>query len=134
MRRLTAAIVAAVLMLWAPLALATDLPAVPNTIRHVWGPFALQSAATTGNGSALPVGHQLASMAVYVSWASGCTGGVTEIQVAQTTAGPWRTVATLTYGSGTVDWVAIIGPVGALRASITSNVVNGTVTVAAYGI
>lgn len=134
MRRLTAALVAAILMLWAPLALATDLPAVPNTIRHVWGPFVLQSAATTGTGSALPVAHQLASMAIYVKWSSGCTAGVTEIQVAQTTAGPWRTVASLNYGNNTVDWVAIVGPVGAVRASITTTVVNGTVTVTGYGI
>jgi hypothetical protein len=134
MRRLTAIIVAAVLMLWAPLALATDLAALPNTIHHVWGPFALQSAATTGNGSALPVGHQLRSMAVYVTWSTGCTAGVVDIQVAQTTAGPWKTVATLTYGSATMDWVAIAVPVGAVRASITTTVVNGTLTVTGYGI
>ena len=136
MRRTFAALLAVVLvLLWAP-AQATDLAAIPATVHSAYGPFALQTAATSGDGVNLPINHHFVAVAVYLEWTANCTAGVVVVQVARTTAGPWVTVATVNYhAAAAVDWVAISGPVGAVRASITTPVTGtgASVTVNAYG-
>jgi len=97
-------------------------------IRPVTDPIVLQTTATTGAGNIVDLHHRLAYTNVWVLWNGTCSAGVVEVQVAATTAGPWVTVATLTNKTDLPDWVLLVGSPGAIRASITTTVVGGTVS------
>jgi hypothetical protein len=97
-------------------------------IRPVTDPIVLQTTATTGAGNIVDLHHRLAYTNVWVFWNGTNSAGVVEVQVALTDAGPWKTVATLTHQNDLPDWVLLVGSPGAIRASITTTVVGGTVS------
>jgi hypothetical protein len=85
-----------------------------------------QAAKEAGN--IVDLHHRLAYTNVWILWNGTCTGGVVQVQVAATASGPWVTVATLTNKIDLPDWVLLVGSPGAIRASITTTVVGGTVS------
>ena len=97
-------------------------------IRPVTDPIVLQTTATTGTGNIVDLHHRLAYTNVWVIWNGNCTAGVVEVQVAIDASGTWKTVATLTHQNAVPDWVLLVGSPGAIRASITTTVVGGTVS------
>jgi len=97
-------------------------------IRPVTDPIVLQTTATTGAGNIVDLHHRLAYTNVWVLWNGTCSAGVVQVQVAATASGPWVTVATLTNKTDLPDWVLLVGSPGAIRASITTTVVGGTVS------
>jgi len=118
----------AVLMIAAPLAVTAATIVFP-TVRNVSAAFPLVTAVTTGTSDVVDIHHELVFTSVWILWNGACSAGVVEVQAAMIPAGPWVTVATLTYKSDLPDWVLLVGSPGALRVSITTPVVGGTVSV-----
>jgi len=118
----------AVLLIGLP-PLASAATIVFPTVRTVSAPFALLTAATTGTSDVVDLHHELAYTSVWILWNGTCSAGVVQVQAAMLPAGPWVTIATLTYKTDLPDWVLLVGSPGALRASITTPVVGGTVNV-----
>jgi hypothetical protein len=127
MKRCTIVLLLAALLLAVPLSAQADTIVFP-AVRSVTDPIVLQATATTGAGNIVNLYHRLAYTSVWVLWNGTCTAGVVEVQVAATTAGPWVTVATLTNKTNLPDWVLLVASPGAIRASITTTVVGGTVS------
>ena len=127
MRRWTIVLLVVSFLAVAPLLVLGETVVFP-AIRSVTDPIAVQTTATTGAGNIVALQHRLAYTSVWVLWNGTCSGGVVEVQVAATTAGPWVTVATLTNKTNLPDWVLLVGSPGAIRASITTTVVGGTIS------
>jgi hypothetical protein len=123
----TIILVVAALLLAIPLVVQATTIVFPP-VRSVTDPIALQTTATTGAGNLVELYHRLAYTNVWVLWNGTCSAGVVEVQVAATVDGPWVTVATLTNKTNLPDWVLLVGSPGAIRASITTTVVGGTVS------
>lgn len=122
-----------IILLLAIFLAAASLPVPADTIvfpavRSVTDPIVLQTTATTGAGNIVDLHHRLAYTNVWVLWNGTCSQGIVEVQVAATTSGPWVTVATLTNKTNLPDWVLLVGSPGAIRASITTTVVGGTIS------
>lgn len=104
----------------------------------VYSAATLQSAATTGNGTALNCNNAVVETGIYVTWTSGCTGGAVTIETAPSSdyAGTWAVISTQTYSAGCTQLVQVTGAFRAIRARISSNVtgVGGSVTVVACGL
>lgn len=93
----------------------------------------LQSAATTGNGTAIDSAGQCKEHTVEIQWATSTSAGAITVETApsKSYAGTWTPVAVVTYTSGSpktesVQWT---GYEGAIRARISTTVSGGTVTV-----
>jgi len=97
-----------------------------------------QSVDETASTALTPtsVAH-IRELAVYVSWGTGVTAGVVQIETADDPAyaGTWAPLATVTYASGAPkqDIVQITGVALYVRARISTAIANGTVTVRAVG-
>ncbi|MBI4916883.1 MAG: hypothetical protein HY825_13630 [Acidobacteria bacterium] len=132
--RLLAA-VAALAVLCAMSAAATDYTysgPVASAVRTI----PLQAAAATGNGNTWNTRGAINDNLVFVAWSAGCSAGVVTIETAETAAyaGTWAPLTTVSWSAASkTDVVQIIGPIGVIRARISTAVVGGTVTVTAYG-
>lgn len=97
----------------------------------------LQSAQTTGNGTAFLIDSSGRNFVIAVEWSVGVTAGVITIEEALTIGytGTWSTLATVSWvAADTTELVHLAGSFSALRARISTTVDNGTVTVSMKGI
>jgi len=124
----------AVLMIAAPFAVTAATIVFP-TVRTVSPPIPLLTAATAGTSDIVDLHHELSFTSVWVVWNGNCTEGAVEVQAAMSPAGPWVTVygGTLIHKNALPDWVLLVGSPGALRVTITTPVVGGTVSVSLTG-
>jgi hypothetical protein len=92
----------------------------------------LQTAATTGNGTAVQLDGLSREHVFYIVGSSGVASGAVQIEEAHdsTYGGTWAAVgAAVTVAADTTKVVHLTGCVGALRARISTVVVGGTVSV-----
>lgn len=90
----------------------------------------LQSAATTGNGSAADLKGQQRHATVYCEGSGTISGGTVSIEEARSESysGTWSVVATVPAADvtgGAVKAVHIVGTFLAVRARVSSNVTGG---------
>ena len=100
----------------------------------------LQSAQTTGNGTAVKVlvasDTGVREHTFYIIGSAGVSAGAVQIETAMsdTYAGTWAPLgAAITVGNNTVQIVQVTGALDWVRARISSNITNGTVTVEYVG-
>ena len=109
------------------------------------GPFALQTAATTGNGQVAHIGNQVRSLTFFVTGAGTITAGTVVLEEAPQQSpfqfpytGTWseiQTVALAGLSGGEVQAVHIEGSFADVRARISADVEGGgTVSVEVQGI
>ena len=105
-------------------------PGTPNT---------LQSATTTGNGTAVVIPASFRSHTFYITGSAGVSAGAVTIETAPTAdyAGTWQTcAAAVTVTAGATKTVELSDKAyAALRARVSTNVTgtNGNVTVTYIG-
>lgn len=121
MRRWTGLIAALVLLLWLPAA----VDAQNLGLRVV-----LQTAATTGNGTATDVSRATNGITIYCEGTGTTSGGVITIEESRdtATAGTWSTLTTVTASDitgGAVQAVHLTGVYIAVRARISSTITGG---------
>jgi hypothetical protein len=95
----------------------------------------LQSGATTGNGSAVQLNGLGREVTFYIIGSAGISAGAVQLEEAhdQDYTGTWAPIgAAQTVTAGAVKVVHSTGCVGAVRARISTNIVDGTVTVEAF--
>jgi len=91
----------------------------------------LQSAQTTGNGTAHDLTFVSDEWAIYVEWSAGVSAGAVAIETALTKdySGTWAPLGGVTAtGASRVDVFAYSGATAAVRARISTTVTGGTVT------
>lgn len=93
----------------------------------------LQSAATTGNGTAKSWGASSPrELKFYITGSSGVSGGTVQVEESQDPnyTGTWAAIGSaVTVTASTTKTVAFTGATGAVRARITSTILGGTVDV-----
>ncbi len=97
----------------------------------------IQDAQTTGNGTAIDRRGDT-EFVFFVEWSAGVTAGVITIEEAAETSytGTWSSLTTATFAvADSTEAVHLTtAAYGALRARISTTVLNGTVTVRARGV
>lgn len=96
----------------------------------------LQSAATTGNGTAKQFKGQPRELKFYIIGSAGVSAGAVQIEEAHDAdyTGTWAAIgAAVTVTADTVKTVSVTGAFRAVRARISTNIVDGTVSVVMVG-
>jgi hypothetical protein len=100
----------------------------------------LQSAQTTGNGTAVKTltasDTGVREHTIYIIGSAGVSAGAVQFETATTSdyAGTWAPLgAAVTVGSDTTQIVQVTGALLWIRARISTNIANGTVTVEYVG-
>jgi hypothetical protein len=91
----------------------------------------LQSAATTGNGTAKELKYAR-EIGVYIVGSAGVSAGAVQLEESHDPAyvGTWQAIGSpVTVAADTVKSVKTTGAFIAVRARISTNIVGGTVTV-----
>ena len=106
------------------------------TVGSVLTPItAVQSAATTGNGTEV-VADAESNLVFCVVWSAGVSAGVVTLEEAATTgySGTWSSITTSTFAANTTECIHLAGTYMFLRARVSTTVVDGTVTVQVKGV
>lgn len=100
-------------------------------------PVALQSAATTGNGTVVVAQNKIKNHSFYITGSAGVGAGAVTLETAPTPnyAGTWHGLAAAVTVAATTTKLTTISnsPLGAIRARVSTNVTGGTVDVTYIG-
>ena len=100
-------------------------------------PIVLQSAATTGNGTAIAIPSSFRQHTLYIIGSAGVSSGAVQPQIASNPVdGSWADIGggpitVLDNDTVVYSWT---GQVNAVRCPVSTTVVDGTVTVTYVGI
>jgi hypothetical protein len=127
--------VAAILSLQVSTALATsvDYPSVVATPPVI----EIQTAATTGNGIEVDTDHKLDAIVFEIVPSAGISAGKVVVECAHACGytGTWSALTSeYTLVASTAKHIVASGPVGCVRARISTDVEGGTVTIYFAGI
>ena len=92
----------------------------------------VQNAQTTGNGTACQIPFGCKEVAVYIIGSAGVSAGAVQIETADKDdyAGTWAALGSpVAVTASTQKIVQLTGNLGAIRARISTTVVDGTVSV-----
>lgn len=92
----------------------------------------LQNAQTTGNGNAQDLRGMGREHTIYITGSAGVSAGAVQFETAPTTdySGTWAAIGSpVTVTASTTAIAQVTGCFGAVRARISTTVVDGTVTV-----